>query len=239
MAADVISQGEAAGEAARTTELGKRADIAEQNKQIDKGVVDLSSAVEDMRTNPNKHSLDGIGTNRNMPPEALQQVITEYFQQANIGVDLSKPFDEVVTGSRLSGGRRHDDFYYRSDKPEFKDMVFVIRFDHKSGTLERMDTVKVPQELRPGKEKLGWFAEKKWRGDVDDALVDTRERDSALPGDGTKPFTPETPKQADLKAAEKTSTKKGGAVLGGFGVLPSEAAKHKPKRRSWWLSLFG
>jgi len=213
-------------------------ELRKHNALIDKGVSELSVALEDLRMDPNTHALDGIGTNSKAGPEALTDVLNGFFGDGAIGVDLKNPFDQVITGGRFSKDR-HDDFYYRSTKPEYKDIVFVVRYDHKSSTLQRMDTVKVPQKLEAGKDSLGWFADKKWRGELEDALVHARENDQALPTDGEKPFTPETPSAEALKANKKAKGKQGGAVLVDFGATEAAAAKHKPKRKGWWLSLFG
>lgn len=151
----------------------------------------------------------------------------------SLGIDRSQEPDRAVRhGSIFSRNKFIDSYrsYQGNDKPELNGMVFVERYNEKTGQLVRVDAVKA---VRP--DKRSRRSERKWRDQVDEKLEQIREaKDIALPAS----------KKGDrLNVPDGIGGGSYGAILASHGMSAesTNSLKRKPKRKGggFWGMIFG
>jgi hypothetical protein len=236
-----LHEGAEAGEAERA-----RMDAADA--AVNAQVMASSDQLRSIISAAEAKSIPSIGVNKDKTTAEVEALATTL--QTSFGVDLRQPpLDAVKRGGRIFG-KKFVDIYRQSNEPAYRNIVFIERYDRKTGQIVRLDAVSAPRQPKPdiksGKDKLGRIAEnrwriseRKWRKAIDEEL-ENRQTFNKAP-DAANPFLPgnynsEQQSRGEIKGADYSYTD----ILTRSG-MDSEQAKQvrKPRRLGWWLSLFG
>jgi hypothetical protein len=225
------------------TERGQAAGAAEHarldavQESINTEVKKSSDTIHTLASATEPGGIQPIGVNDKVDSATVESLSARL--QQTMGVDASKaPFDSIARRDRLFGPK-FIDVYRQSNEAELRGVVFVERYDAKTGLIVRLDVVSAPKpKIKEGKDAPSRRAMRKWRQAVESELEDTRHLPLASVSE-TNPFAPSgDPK---LVRRDKSKARSGGyaGILEAGGMDRSAATSARNPKRGWWFSLFG